>query len=147
MSDQKIGERLLRIRQAQKLSQIEFAERLGVSAGAYKNYERGEREIPSLLLLALFKEFGIDPLWVLGDEENESEQPIVRPKHDHSLLIAIGTAVEDAIAKQGIKLTSAKKWEIVGYAYRQALIQAKPDASLPKADDASISALVSIVGK
>ena len=50
-----------------------------------------------------------------------SEQPIVRPKHDHLLLIAIGMAVEDAIAKQGIKITSAKKWEIVGYAYRQGL--------------------------
>jgi transcriptional regulator with XRE-family HTH domain len=134
-----IGERLLRIRQEKKLSQADFAERLGVSLGAYKNYERGEREIPALILWSLFKEFDIDPLWVFEGDETDLQLTRVRPKHDLSLLVAIGLGVEKAMEDACAKFSSKKKFEIISVAYKQALIQSKIDGSL-------IASLVSIGG-
>jgi transcriptional regulator with XRE-family HTH domain len=46
-------------------SQFEFADTLGLSARAYANYERGEREMPAALLLRLYELFNVDPVWVL----------------------------------------------------------------------------------
>jgi hypothetical protein len=46
MDDQKIGERLLRFGQEKKLSQAEFAGRLGVSPGAYKNMNGATGKFP-----------------------------------------------------------------------------------------------------
>jgi transcriptional regulator with XRE-family HTH domain len=94
MDDQKIGERLLRFRQEKKLSQAEFAGRLGVSPGAYKNYERGDREIPASVLLALHQEFEVDPLWLITAEDDDSLRPRMRPKHDLKLLEGVGMDVE-----------------------------------------------------
>jgi transcriptional regulator with XRE-family HTH domain len=74
MTNVEVGDRLLRVRQENRLSQIEFARRLGVSVGAYQGYERGERETPSSMLWALYKEFQIDPLWVLGGDAQEAVQ-------------------------------------------------------------------------
>ena len=56
----------------------------------------------------------VDPLWMITDEENDSEHARVRPRHDLVLLTGIGMAVERAMDEQGIQLTSAKKWEIIG---------------------------------
>jgi transcriptional regulator with XRE-family HTH domain len=140
MDNQKIGERLLRFRQEKKLSQAEFAERLGVSAGAYKNYERGDREIPSSLLLALHQEFDVDPLWLITAEDDDSLRPRMHPKHDLKLLEGVGMAVEGAIAEYGKPLSSAKKWEIISFVYGYCIREGKPDQAL-------ISTLVSVGGK
>jgi transcriptional regulator with XRE-family HTH domain len=129
MNNEEVGDRLLLFRQGVKLSQAEFAERLGASPGAYKNYERGEREIPSSLLWSLHREFDVDPLWVLAGESNI----------DRKLLTAIGMAVENVMEQQGIPLTSAKKWQIISFAYGQCTRDKKPDQAL-------ISTLVSVGG-
>lgn len=47
------------------VSQIEFAEKLGLAPRAYANYERGEREMPAAVLLRLYELFSIDPVWLL----------------------------------------------------------------------------------
>lgn len=60
-----VHDRLAEIRKDNDLTQTEFAERMGVSRRAYVNYERGEREIPSSLLLLLHDELSISPTWVL----------------------------------------------------------------------------------
>ncbi|HQR96714.1 MAG TPA: helix-turn-helix transcriptional regulator, partial [Thiotrichales bacterium] len=66
-----IADRLLLIRTNLGLSQKEFADRLGISLRAEQNYERGDRAIPSDVLLSLAKNFDIDPMWILdGPETN-----------------------------------------------------------------------------
>jgi transcriptional regulator with XRE-family HTH domain len=140
MDNQKIGERLLRFRQEKKLSQAEFAERLGVSAGAYKNYERGDREIPSSLLLALHQEFDVDPLWLITAEDDDSLRPRTRLKHDLKLLEGVGMDVEGAIVEYGKPFSSAKKWKIISFVYGNSIREGKPDQAL-------ISTLVSVGGK
>lgn len=60
-----IGRRLAAVRDRTRLVQTEFAERMGLSPRAYQNYERGEREVPAVVLKALYEVYGADPLWVL----------------------------------------------------------------------------------
>lgn len=66
-----IGERLAALRNRVRLSQVDFAERLGISPRAYQNYERGEREVPAVVLKLLYEVFGVDPLWVLTGPGND----------------------------------------------------------------------------
>lgn len=47
------------------LSQTAMAERVGISLRAYQNYERGEREVPVVLVHALYETFRVDPVWLL----------------------------------------------------------------------------------
>lgn len=70
-----MGKRLAAVRKSRQLLQVEFAEMLGLSPRAYQSYERGERELPSSVLIALHAVFGIDPLWVL------TGQPARRARH------------------------------------------------------------------
>jgi transcriptional regulator with XRE-family HTH domain len=63
-----IGERLLAVRKANDLSQKDFADSLGLSARAYQNYERGEREISKELIRAIFEVYRIDPVWLILGE-------------------------------------------------------------------------------
>lgn len=133
MNDAEIGERLLRLRQERKMSQADFAERLGFSPGAYKNYERGEREVPSSLVLAAFKEFDADPLWLLSGEA-------VRPSQNAKLLAAVGETVETAIQELGVEIGMAKKWEMISFVYLEAIREGAVNQLL-------ISTLVSIGGK
>lgn len=60
-----IHNRLAEVRKDTDLTQTEFAQRMGVSRRAYVNYERGEREIPSSLILLLHDELSISPTWML----------------------------------------------------------------------------------
>lgn len=64
-----IGSRLNEVRADEGLSQAEFAQRLGISLRAFQSYERAERELPFSVAVQLFREFGINPLWLaLGPE-------------------------------------------------------------------------------
>lgn len=63
------ADRFLRIRERLGLSQAEFADKLDISLRSEQNYERGDRAIPSDVLLSLAKVFGIDPMWVLDGHE------------------------------------------------------------------------------
>ena len=60
-----IGARLKKTRLSGQLSQEAFATALNVALRAYQNYERGEREIPATLIVALHLHFHVDPIWLL----------------------------------------------------------------------------------
>ena len=60
-----IGARLKKTRHDRRLSQEDFAAALDTSLRAYQNYERGEREISAPLILALHRQFHVDPIWLL----------------------------------------------------------------------------------
>jgi len=64
-----VADRLLQVRTTLGLSQKEFADRLGISLRAEQNYERGDRALPSEVLLSLAKSFDIDPMWLLDGSE------------------------------------------------------------------------------
>lgn len=64
-----VGARTAQIRAESKLSQSDFAARLGVSLRAYQSYERAERELPFTFAIRLYQVFGISPVWLaLGPE-------------------------------------------------------------------------------
>jgi len=58
-----IGERIESLRG--KLSQADFAARLGIDRKTVGTWERGERLPDTRALLGLWGEFGADPAWVL----------------------------------------------------------------------------------
>ena len=133
MDNKKIGERLLRIRQDRKLSQTDFAAAIGVSQSAYNNYERGDRDIPSYLLLEIFIKFEIDPIFILTGEGSHAG-------YIPELMIASGKAVESAITDSGVEFDASQKWEMINFVYLQAVREGAVNQLL-------ISTLLSIGGK
>ena len=110
-----IGERLAAARELQRLSQVEFAEQLGLSPRAYQNYERGERELPSTVLTALHAVFDIDPLWVLIGHAGQSRKSSASNKAD--VLEVVVIAVETHLQRTHRTLTPAKKARLIKLLY------------------------------
>lgn len=69
-----IGARLAVIRSQNGLSQKEIAERLGVPARTYQNYELGIREVSTEVLQALLREFGASPAWIISGSDAVIDQ-------------------------------------------------------------------------
>lgn len=59
-----LGARLSALREELGYSQTELASRLGISLRAYQSYERAERELPLTVAITLFRELGINPIWL-----------------------------------------------------------------------------------
>lgn len=111
-----IGERLATLRHRVRLSQVDFADRLGISPRAYQNYERGEREVPAVVLKLLFAVFGVDPLWVLtgpGDDPRGTDAPAYP-----DLIEAIVVAVESRLQRARRQLTPEKKGRLIKLLYQ-----------------------------
>lgn len=69
-----IGKRLADIRRRKSLNQVEFAELLGVSQSAYKNYEREATDPPIALLIDISKTQKVNISWlVLGEGAPDAE--------------------------------------------------------------------------
>lgn len=84
-----VHDRLATVRKETKLTQTEFAERVGVSRRAYVNYERGEREIPSAFVIKLYNKFSINPNWILLGKGQKTESLLSELIED--AVIAVGT--------------------------------------------------------
>ncbi len=110
-----IGRRLAGVRERTRLSQNEFAERIGLSPRAYQNYERGEREIPAITLKTLYDVFGIDPLWVLTGPG--WSPPDKTPSPNLDVLESVVIAVEKNLLKTHRKLAPAKKARLIKVLY------------------------------
>lgn len=111
-----IGRRLGAARDRVRLSQNEFAERLGISPRAYQNYERGEREVPATVLRLLYEAFGIDPLWVLigpGMDPSGADAPVPL-----DLVEQIVVAVESRLQRSHKQLPPEKKGRLVRLLYQ-----------------------------
>ena len=63
------------------LSQEAMAQRLDISRSAYQYYERGERDITGTLLLRVFQEFDVDPLWILEGDTEHGKKSATRRDH------------------------------------------------------------------
>ena len=66
-----MASRLEIVRQEEAMSQEQFADRLGISRGAYINYSKGGREIPSSLIIRLYDKFDVDPVWLVTGNNAE----------------------------------------------------------------------------
>lgn len=60
-----LPERLFAVRKQTGLSQESFAQRIGVSPRAYKNYELGLREVPLSVISGIHNEFSIELNWLI----------------------------------------------------------------------------------
>lgn len=119
-TNREIGRRLAAVRAKEGLIQTEFAERLGISSRAYVNYERGEREIPAVLLISLLNTFGIDPLWLLVGPGDEPVLSGDRPKP--RLLSDIEEAVKRWLERQRKRMPRDKRDRLVRLLYERALL-------------------------
>jgi len=57
--------RLREVRKSEGMTQAVFASKFEISRAAYINYESGDRELPTSLVVSLHKELAIDPTWLL----------------------------------------------------------------------------------
>ncbi|MGP0009065.1 MAG: helix-turn-helix domain-containing protein [Methylocella sp.] len=58
------------VRLSKNMNQTNFAKRLGLSLRGYRNYERGDREMPAGVLRRLYLEFKVDLVWMLCGGEH-----------------------------------------------------------------------------
>ena len=66
------------VRGAQGLNQVDFAELVGVSRSAYKNYERGASDPPTNLVVQICERYGVDANWLLFGTRRPSEDELNR---------------------------------------------------------------------
>ena len=111
-----MGDRLASVRASSGLNQIDFAKKLGLSPRAYANYERGERELPAMVLKAFAEILRIDPLWLLSGPGRE---PILcgARRLDLDLFEEIVALIESWLTKNRRALAPDKKARVIRLAY------------------------------
>lgn len=110
-----MAERLELVRKRETLSQEAFSQRLGISRGAYQHYSKGGREIPSSVLDAMEREFGIDPYWMLRGDDRGSSTKAEEVLVENAALVAL--ALRDAYDDKNIvwsedKIVNATKFAV-----------------------------------
>lgn len=105
-----IGRRLAAVRDRTRLVQTEFAERMGLSPRAYQNYERGEREVPAVVLKALYEVYGADPLWLLTGLNTDLKATTAA---DLDVLEEVVIALETRLRKTRRALSAEKKARLI----------------------------------
>ncbi len=112
-------ERVAIVRSHFGLSQTVMAERVGLSLRAYQNYERGEREIPVVLVQALYQAFQIDPVWLLTGEGSMIVAAEARKCLDQPLLDRVVAAVEQFESGLKKRLSVQHKSRLIGLLYEK----------------------------
>ena len=79
-----LSDRLRSERKKAGLSQVQFAEKLGLNARTYASYERGERDISTALLLDICKALNISSDRLLGNptEPQEDKKEALPPDEE-----------------------------------------------------------------
>ena len=67
-----IGEKLKRLRQKKKLTQTEFANKIGISRGTYAHYEINKRQPDYQTLIKIADFFNVSTDFLLGVTDNPS---------------------------------------------------------------------------
>ncbi|MFP3562956.1 helix-turn-helix domain-containing protein [Paraburkholderia sp. SIMBA_030] len=112
-------QRLAQVREHLDLSQEKMARQLGLSLRAYANYERGERAVPLELLRALYKQFSVDPVWLMTSEGNMILDRDVRYRLDQKTLDGVLVVVERIEQRLEAPLDAKKKARLIGLLYEQ----------------------------
>lgn len=122
-----MGQRLAFARAASGLNQIDFAGKLGLSPRAFANYERGEREMPAMVLKALAEILRIDPLWMLLGPGDEPMHHTAR-RLDLNLLEEIVALIEGWLVRNRRSLVPQKKARVIRLAYEHCVGRGEVDA-------------------
>lgn len=122
-----MGARLARVRANSGLNQIDFAGRIGIHPRAYANYERGERELPAMVIQAVVEALRIDPLWLLSGPGSE---PVLYGARclDMDLLEQIIALIEGWLTANRRSLVPAKKGRVIRLAYEHCVDRGRLDA-------------------
>ena len=67
-----IGDKLKKLRQGKKLTQTEFADKIGISRGTYAHYEINKRHPDYQTLIKIAKFFDVSTDYLLGVTDNPS---------------------------------------------------------------------------
>lgn len=67
MSD--IGKRIEQVRKTLELSMGKFGDRIGVTASSINKIEKGNNQPSEQTIKLICKEFNVDYLWLMGDDE------------------------------------------------------------------------------
>ena len=123
--------RLKAARRAKHMTQADVAEYIGLTQGAYSNWERGETKIDSLQLSRLAELFGVSVDYLLGKTDVPSSSYIRVPVLGR---VAAGIpidAIEDVIDWEDISTAAAGDGEYFG-------LQIKGHSMEPKISDGDI---------
>ena len=112
--------RLVGIRSHFELSQTEMAEKCGVSLRAYRNYEYGEREPTITVIISLYLNLKISPIWLLAGGGPMIEAIGNERNIDPDLLRQIIDAVEEFSLSLSKPLKSDHKSELITLLYTKA---------------------------
>ncbi len=63
-----VRERIIELRQANRLNKTQFAKKIGMPQPTYSKYESGERKFPLESVLQIARAFSINPLELLWEE-------------------------------------------------------------------------------
>ena len=123
--------RLKAARRAKHMTQADVAEYIGLTQGAYSNWERGETKIDSLQLSRLAELFGVSVDYLLGKTDVPSSSDIRVPVLGR---VAAGIpidAIEDVIDWEEISTAAAGDGEYFG-------LQIKGHSMEPKISDGDV---------
>lgn len=122
-----MAQRLVRARQETGLTQAAFSARLGFSKRTYLSWERAEAPPPAVLLLALRREFGVDPAWIL---EGDVTGPPRGPEQIAEEAWRAAMAVEEACRRSRVVIPSDKLLAVVRAVYHGSQGRETVDARL-----------------
>lgn len=111
-----VGVRLAAVRAASGMTQVQFAESIGLSDRAFSNYERGTRELPATVVRGLLDVYNIDPVWLLKGVEVEPEY-VAERKVDRRLLAEVFDVVAHELKAAKVTFTAAKYAKFLYFAY------------------------------
>jgi len=109
------GKRMGAVRRRSGLSQGDFAKRLGFPKPTYVSWETGLREMSPRILVALQREFAIDPLWILS---GPGDDPEIRVSDiDAERLQAAHELVGLELSRLDHALDRTRFWRIIAATY------------------------------
>ena len=115
-----MNERLKQARKTLKLTQVEFAERIGITNPAISQIEKGKSTVTERVIISVCREYGISEEWLrygIGEMRVVSESDLIRQLSDkHGL-----EPLDIAILEGYLSLPKSSKTAIREFAQRIAL--------------------------
>jgi len=124
--NRRIGARLLRFRESARLTQVELAGALGITARTFQNYERGEREISTAVVGRLYRLYGLDPVWLIEDDDGSPPRRHVS-QLDSELLTTAMAEIDRFQEAKGRTIPASKKIQLLRLLYNYFRDNQQPD--------------------
>lgn len=106
-----LSQRLLHLRKSLNKNQIPFAEELGVSQAAYKNYERGLTDVPLSLIRTICEKYKVSINWLVDGEGG------MNTANTLELLEEAAFATRSFIIKYELSISPHKEAKLIRYLF------------------------------